>query len=133
MNQTKNPRGGGSGGLGKKFLAKKWDCGCNANCAGGNKIIFPATGGNSSFKFVATAADFFSEFFAAAMALHNGQRCRPSNVSDTASVSDCWLERLAASIVVHATVCSAAQCAPVVTTSAATTKNFPKRASTDEI
>ena len=50
---------------------------------------FAATGGNSIFKVGETASDFFSDFLAAAMARHNGQRCFPSKVSDTASEMEC--------------------------------------------
>jgi len=89
-----------------------------------------AAGGNSIFKTGAMASDFFSDLFPTAIALHSRQGCLPSKVWDTASVSDCWLARLDASIVVHATVCSAAQCHPVESTSARTTRHFPKRATT---
>ena len=40
------------------------------------------------------------------------------------------LQRLLASIVVHATVCNAPNANPVVATSAMMTTNFPKRANT---
>src|ERR1700690_1811598 len=63
------------------------------------------------------------------MALHRQQGCRPSKVQATASMTEC-VRRLSASIVVHATVCSAAQCAPVDTTSATITQPLPNRANT---
>jgi hypothetical protein len=128
-NQTKKRRGGGSGGGEENKSAKKLCCGSSSNCAGGNKFIFPATGGYSIFKDGATASDFFSAFLAAAMALHMQHGCSPSKVSETDLEKDS-LVRLAASIVVHATVCSAAQCAPVVRTSTVTIKTFRQRANT---
>ena len=129
MNQTVAARGGGTGGLlamrfAEQSAAEQAERGWGANSLNGS-----VTGGNSIFNVVATAADFFSEFFAAAMARHNGHRCRPSKVCATASVTE-WDRRLPASMVVHATVCSAAQCAPVVRTSASTTAIFPTRANT---
>ncbi len=88
---------------------------------GAIKANFSATGGYSIFNWDTTAVDFCSAFFPAAMARHNGQRCWPSKVWETASVNDC-LQRLSANIVLHATVCSATQCDPVAKTRAATTK-----------
>lgn len=90
---------------------------------------FFAAGGYSSFCTCVKKTDFRSDFFPAAMALHNGQGCSPSKVFETASVTD-WLQRLFASIVVQAMVCSVAQCKPVAKTSARTTRNFPQRANT---
>ncbi len=87
------------------------------------------TGGNSIFNVGVVAADLCADFFPAARALHNGHGCSPSNASLTASATE-LVVRLAASIVVHATVCSAAQCAPVVKTRARTTRNFPLRVNT---
>lgn len=78
------------------------------NSFGEIKIIFSATGGNSNFNFSTVASDLFSDFFPAVMALHNGHGCSPSKVFETASEKDS-LPKLAASIVVHARVCSAAQ------------------------
>ena len=63
------------------------------------------------------------------MALHNGQGWLQSNVLETA-LEKFSVVRFAASIVVQATVCSAAQCRPVVKTSANTIRNFPLRAIT---
>lgn len=91
-----------------------------------------ATGGNSIFIVGETVSDFFSDFLPVAMALHSGQGCSPSKVWETASDTDC-VRRLFASIVVHATVWSAAQCMPVVNTSAATTRYFLLRANTTDI
>jgi len=88
-----------------------------------------AAGGNSIFNTDETASDFFCDFLAAAMALHRQQGCLPSNVLLTASDNES-LHRLRASIVVQATVCKAAQCAPVENTSAKTTNNLPQRAIT---
>ena len=90
---------------------------------------FAATGGNSFFTVDETDSDFFSDFFAAAMARQSGQRCFPSKVSDTASEMECD-GRLLASIVVPAMVCSSAQCAPSVVTSAKTRQIFPMRTNT---
>ena len=129
FDQTKKLRGGGTGGLAKEELAKKVCGGNNLNNAGGKSKTAAATGGNSSFITGATASDFFSVFFPAAMALQSGHGCSPSKVLETAVVR-VSLRKLLASIVVHATVCSAAQCAPVVNTSVSTTRHFPKRAST---
>ena len=129
MNQTAAARGGGTGGLSEmrsaaQSAAEKAERGWGANSLNGS-----ATVGNSIFKTGETAADFCSEFLAVAMARHNGHRCRPSKVCATASVTE-WDRRLPASIVVHAMVCSAAQCAPVVRTSANTTTVLPIRANT---
>ena len=63
------------------------------------------------------------------MALQIGQGYWPSNVRATDSESEC-VRRLSASIVVHATVCSSAQCAPSVATSEMTTKILPSRTNT---
>ena len=93
------------------------------------KMNLSATGGNSIFKLEETASDFFSDFLAAAMALHMQQGCLPSKVSDIASDTEC-VRRFEASMVAHATVCSAVQCSPVVKTSANTTSIFPQRTST---
>ena len=129
MNQAKSPRGGGTGGFGKDESAEN-SAGEKAEVGAGEMSTnFSGAGGNSIFNVGETASDFFSDFFPAAMALHSGQGCLPSNVLETASVTDC-VQRLFASIVVHATVCSAAQCAPVERTSAAITRNFPQRANT---
>src|SRR5208283_2737773 len=112
----RNPRGGGGGGFGKEESAEN-SASENAETGLGEiSVNFSATGGNSIFKVAETASDFVSAFLAAAMALHSGQGCWPSKVSETASVTDC-VQRFFASIVVHATVCSAAQCAPVARTS----------------
>ena len=128
--QTEKFRGGGSGGLPVKQTAKRLSAWKVLNILGATSTNLSATGGYSIFNLSVRASDFFSDFFPAAIALHRGQGCSPSKVCETASVSDCWLTKLAASIVVHATVCSAAQCAPVVNTSVSTTRHFPKRAST---
>ena len=48
-----------------------------------------ATGGNSILWLEETASDFFSDFLAAAMALHMQQGCLPSKVSDIASDTEC--------------------------------------------
>ena len=125
----KKLRGGGTGGFWKVESAENSVGEKTRKYFGGTRANFSAPGGNSIFNAATTASDFFSDFLAAAMALHNGQGCSPSNVFETASETDS-VQRLSASIVVHATVCSAAQCAPVVRTSAATTRNFPQRAST---
>lgn len=92
-------------------------------------MIRSATGGNSIFNTGETASDFFWAFLAAAMALHSGQGCSPSNVLATAWETDS-VQRLPASIVDHATVCSTAQCAPVARTSVITTNNLPPRTNT---
>jgi len=91
--------------------------------------VLSATGGNSIFNTGETASDFFSAFLAAAMALHRQHGCWPSKVLPTASENESQ-RKLFASIVVHATVCSAAQCRPVARTRAVTTRNFPQRADT---
>jgi hypothetical protein len=83
----------------------------------------------SILRFTDATADFFSDFLAAAMALHRQQGCLPSNVLETAWEKDPH-RRLLASIVVHATVCSAAHCSPVTSTRAMTTVIFPQRRST---
>ena len=57
------------------------------------------------------------------MALQIGQGYLPSNVRVTDSESEC-VRRLSASIVVHATVCSTAQCAPSVADERNDHKNF---------
>lgn len=93
------------------------------------RMNFSGAGGYSIFKAGATASVFCWDFLAAAMARQIGQGCSPSKVCETASETVC-VQRLPASIVVHATVCSAAQCRPVVKTSATTTRNFPQRANT---
>ena len=123
-------RGGGNGGLEEMESAEKNSSATNSKSVGARTTKDSATSGNSSFNFSVSASDFCSDCFPALMALHNGQGCSPSNVCETASVRDCWLERLAASIVLHATVCSAAQCRPVARTSARTTRNFPQRTNT---
>lgn len=98
--------------------------------AGAVKAKLCASGGNSNFSFAVLALDFFSDFCPAAIARQSGQRCFPSKVWETASVTDSpW--RLPASIAVQATVCSAAQCRPVERTRARITKIFPNRASTE--
>lgn len=129
-NQARSNRGGGSGGLRESDRGKKSICGSQANSVGGNKLIFDASSGNSSFSTGATASESFWAFLAAAIALHMQQGCSPSNVSETASVSEC-VRRLLASIVAQATVCNAAQCRPVVWTSRTTTINLPGRANTN--
>jgi len=129
LNQAKSLRGGCSSG-GEMKESAKWSCsGKTSNDAGEIKTIRPVAGGNSIFKIGATAADFCSDCLPTLMALQRQQGCSPSNVSETAWVKDCE-RRLFASIVVQATVCSAAQCAPVVDTSAVTTRNFARRANT---
>ena len=66
------------------------------------------------------------------MALHKQHGCRPSNVCFTASAREC-VRKLSASIVVHATDCSAAHGAPVIATSSSTiTPHFPSRTNTRE-
>jgi len=130
MNQTQKLRGGGTGGSQDRESAKAFFSGSRANRPGGNSVVWPATGGNSLFNADATASDFFCSCLAAAMALHRQHGCAPSKVLLTACDKDS-LQRLLASIVVHATVCRAAQCRPVVNTRAATTANFPQRTNTD--
>ncbi len=127
--QTKQTRGGGSGGFWKIESAESSASEKARTGSGETRTNFSGAGGNSIFKAAETASDFLSDFLAAAMALQSGQRCLPSKVAETASETDC-VRRLFASIVVHATVCSAAQCTPVIRTSATTTNNFPQRANT---
>ncbi len=91
--------------------------------------MLSAVGGNSIFSVREVNSFFCCDFRLAAMALHKGQRCWPSNVWETAWEKDS-LPRLAASIVVHATVCNAAQCRPVERTKAAITKILAGRKNT---
>ncbi len=63
------------------------------------------------------------------MARQIGQGYWPSNVRAMDSESEC-VHRLFASIVVHATDCSATQCRPVVAMSATITKILPDRTNT---
>jgi len=101
-----------------------------AEMGGGEiKVNLSATGGNSIFNPGTMASDFFSDFLAAAMARHKGQRCLPSKVLATASDTEC-VRKFAASILAQAAVCRAVQCKPVVKTSTTTTNIFPQRAST---
>jgi hypothetical protein len=127
--QTKQPRGGGTGGFendeaAENSVRKKAEMGIGAT-----KMNPSAAGGNSIFKTDVIVGAFFSACLAAAMARHKGQRCLPSKVSDTASETECE-RKFAASIVAQAAVCRAVQCNPVVKTSKTTTKIFPQRAST---
>jgi serine protease inhibitor len=63
------------------------------------------------------------------MALQSGQGCLPSKVRDTAWLTEPQL-KFSASIVVQATDCSKAQCAPVVATSVTIIAILAKRANT---
>jgi hypothetical protein len=129
MNQTGKLRGGGTGGFKERESARAFCSGNISNRVGETKIIFPATGGNSIFNTGETASFFFWDFLAAAMALHRQHGCFPSKVLSTAWENESQ-RRLVASMVVHATVCSAAQCSPVASTRAVTTRNLPMRANT---
>ena len=92
-------------------------------------VIAGSTGGNSIFRQTEIASDFFWDFWAAAMALQRQQGCLPSKVLHTA-----WAKqsprRFFANMAVQATLCNAAQCRPVVRTTTATTRTFPKRTNT---
>lgn len=129
LDQTKNGRGGCSNGFWEIWFAKQSLVGKSSNFDGTIKTTFFAAGGNSSFSVSEANSFFCCVFLVAAMALHKGQRCWPSNVSETAWEKDS-LPRLAASIVVQATVCSAAQCSPVERTKAAMTIILPGRENT---
>jgi hypothetical protein len=129
MYQTEKFRGGGTGGLENNEATGDSVSLKTEMVFGEIKVKPSATGRNSIFKVVVRASDFFSDFLAAAMALHKGQRCFPSKVSETASETDC-VRKFVASIVAQATVCRAVQCNPVVKTSKTTTKIFPQRADT---
>ena len=72
------------------------------------RTVFSETGGNSIFNVARLNSFFCSDFFPAAMALHNGHGCLPSNVRETDSEKDSVV-KLAASIVVQAIVCKVAQ------------------------
>ena len=102
MNQAKKFRGGGSGGLEKNDSAEKFSAATRLKITGANNWKFRAIGGYSSLVLPKVKSDFFSDFFPAAIALHNGQGCSPSKVWETAVENDSQL-KLAASIVVHAT------------------------------
>jgi len=126
-NYASQMRGGGTGGFGKDAAAERSASEKAESGLGEIKMNLSATGGNSILRLEETASDFFSDFLAAAMALHMQQGCRPSKVSDIASDMEC-VRRFEASMVAHATVCSAVQCSPVVKTSAKTMRHFPPRA-----
>jgi len=83
-------------------------------------------GGNSNFCVCKVNSFFLSDFLPVAMALQIGQGYLPSNVRVTDSAKEC-VRKLSASIVVHATVCSSAQCKPSVAASAMTTEILPIR------
>ena len=85
LNQAKKLRGGGTGGLGEDEAAENSAREKAEMGSGEMSAKFSSMGGNSIFKVGETASDFFSDFLAAAMARHNGQRWCPSKVSETAS------------------------------------------------
>ena len=127
--QTKESRGGGTGGWEKDESAENFTSSKVKNGFGAKRVNLSAPGGNSIFNVGETDSDCFSDFLPVAVALHSGQGCSPSKVWETASDTDC-VRRLFASIVVQAMVCSAAQCSPVVRTRTMTTRNFFRRATT---
>ena len=100
-----------------------------SNCDGATRAGFSFARGNSNFCSCGVESFFFSDFLPAAMALQSGQGCWPSKVRDTAWLTEPQL-KFSASIVVQATDCSKAQCAPVVATSVAIITILAKRANT---
>ena len=124
--QTKKQRGGGVGGSWKRDFAEDSACGRSSKCDGAIRTIFSLVGGNSSFRSCSVNSLFCCDFLAATMALQMGQGYLPSKVRVTDSDKEC-VRRLSASMVVHATVWSSAQCSPSMVASAATRSNLPVR------
>lgn len=124
--QTGRTRGGGVGGGRAGDSAKVSWVFCIAKAVGANKTSLGASGGNSIFFRETGNSDFFSAFLAAQIAQHSLQGCCPSNVCFTAveKFSD---RMFSASIVVHATDCSNAQCPPVLTSSTTIRSRLPIR------
>ena len=127
--QAREFLGGGVGGRRGSTFANMSARGNILNEDGATRTGVSGNGGNSKLDTGGANSDLRSEFLPAAMALHKQQGCRPSNVRLTASATEC-VRKLSASMAVHATVCSAAQCAPVEITSATITHPLPKRANT---
>ncbi len=123
MNQAGKFRGGGSGGLEKTNSAGKFSVATRLKLTGANSRKFRAIGGYSSLVLFRLRSDFFSDFFPAAIVLHKQQGCCPSKVLEIAVEKFSQL-KLAASIVVHATDCSNAQCRPNERTSTSTETNL---------
>ena len=123
---------GGAGGWLDKLSSEKARSGSRKKSCGGLKTKTGCSETNSIFCNGIGNSDFCSDFLPSLMALQRRQGCWPSKVFSKDSVTEA-ARRFPASMFVHATVCSTAQCPPTAATSATISSTWPSFRNTREL